>query len=67
MIGAGILGLVLGAALSSNHSSSYAQPGYYGEGYAQPGDYGDSYSSRCTTYSRWDPRWGRYVEESRCY
>lgn len=63
-IGAGILGLALGAAIASHHD--YDRP-YYG-GYAYgPGYYGNGYAASCRSYWRWSPYYGRYVLAERCY
>ena len=51
-VGAGLLGLGIGAALAS--------PYYYG-----PGPYG--WYGGCGTQLRWDPYVGRYVPVSVCY
>jgi hypothetical protein len=52
VIGAGILGLALGAALSSSHPAPhYVAPAYYG----------------CGSHWRWDGYAGRYVLVSNCY
>lgn len=58
-IGAGLLGLAVGASLAQPH---YAYgPGYY----AGPGYYG--YPGECRAHYRWDPYAGRYVPIERCY
>ena len=59
MLGAGILGLAVGAAIASPHYG-YA-PGYY----AGPAYYG--YYGGCRTHWRWDPYYRRYVPLERCY
>lgn len=65
-IGAGILGVAVGASLAQPHyapAPAYYAPGY-GPGpayYAGPAYYG------CRTHWRWDPYWGRYVRAERCY
>jgi hypothetical protein len=58
-IGAGILGVAIGASLA--HPYYGPPPGYY----AGPGYYG--YANGCRAYWRWSPRWGRYVRAARCY
>jgi hypothetical protein len=58
-IGAGILGIAVGASLA--HPYYGPPPGYY----AGPGYYG--YANGCHAYWRWSPRWGRYVRVARCY
>jgi hypothetical protein len=60
-IGAGILGLALGAAIASHHD--YDRPYYAGYAYG-PG-YG--YAQSCRSYWQWSPRWGRDVQVERCY
>lgn len=58
-IGAGILGVAVGASLAHPYygppPGAYAGPGYYG------------YYNGCRAYWRWSPRWGRYVRVDRCY
>jgi hypothetical protein len=58
-IGAGLLGLAVGASLArpayGPPPGAYAGPGYYG------------YYNGCHTYWRWSPRWGRYVRANSCY
>ncbi len=58
-IGAGILGVAIGASLA--HPYYGAPPAYY----AGPGYYG--YYEGCRSHWRWSPRWGRYVRVERCY
>jgi len=58
-IGAGVLGVAIGASLA--HPAYGPPPAYY----AGPGYY--SYYNGCRAYWRWSPRWGRYVREERCY
>ena len=58
-IGAGILGVAVGASLA--HPYYGPPPGYY----AGPGYYG--YANGCRAYWRWSPHWGRYVRVARCY
>ena len=58
-LGAGILGVAIGASLANPYYGP--PPGYY----AGPGYWG--YNDGCRTYWRWDPRWGRYVRVERCY
>jgi hypothetical protein len=54
-VGAGILGLAVGAAIA-DHPRAYATPAYgYGYGYAPCGGL------------RWDPYLGRYVRADDCY
>jgi len=63
-IGAGILGLAIGASLA--HPAYGPGPYAYGPGpyYTGPG-YGYGYG--CRSFWRWSPRWGRYVRVERCY
>ena len=58
-IGAGILGLAIGASLAH---PAYG-PGPY---YAGPA-YGYGYGYGCRSFWHWSPRWGRYVRVERCY
>lgn len=63
VLGAGILGLAVGAAIAGDHHRYYAAPPpayYYGPSYY-------SYYGGCHTSWRWDPYWRRYVEVERCY
>jgi hypothetical protein len=70
-IGAGIIGLGIGAAIASGNR------GYYGGGYYDRGYYGRGYDSgyyapryryrhRCTTVREYDPYWGRWVRVRYC-
>ena len=65
-LGAGILGLGLGAAIASSNRGYYRDP-YYG-GYN--GYYGDPYYDygyrRCVVRRQWDPYWGRWVRVRYC-
>lgn len=74
-IGAGILGLAVGAAIASSHHDydyRYERP-YYGYGYGPRYyryDYGPGYYDHreiCRSYWHWSPRWGRYVRVTHCY
>jgi hypothetical protein len=73
LVGAGILGLAVGAAIAGHrdHHRSYDGPApvYYRAPppayYNGPDYYG--YADECRVYYRWDPYWGRYVEIERCY
>jgi hypothetical protein len=58
-IGAGLLGLAVGASLA--HPAYAYGPGYY----AGPGYYG--YPGPCRVHYRWDPYAGRDVPIERCY
>jgi hypothetical protein len=67
VLGAGILGLAVGAALASPRY--YAPPRYY---YAPPPAYYVEpayayYGPTCRVHYRWDGYWGRYVAVERCY
>jgi hypothetical protein len=63
-IGAGLLGLGVGAAIASSNR------GYYDRGYYDQGYYGDpsgyDYGYRCTVRRHWDPYWGRWVRVRYC-
>jgi len=59
VIGAGILGVAIGASLAHPY---YGPPPAY---YAGPGYY--AYADGCRAYWRWSPRFGRYVRDERCY
>jgi hypothetical protein len=61
IVGAGILGLAVGAAVAGPHYYGYPPPGYY----AGPAYYG--YYGGCHSHWRWDPYVGRYVLVNRCY
>jgi hypothetical protein len=78
-IGAGILGLGIGAAIASSNNGYYNRGyyndpyyggygyngyGYDGYGYA-PGYYG-GYARHCTTRRQWDPYYGRWVRVRYC-
>lgn len=54
-VGAGLLGLAVGAAIADHPRYAYG-PGYYGPGY-----YG------CPTAVRWNPYWGGYQRVRACY
>ena len=64
VLGAGVLGLALGAAIAGRpYHSYYSAPPpayYYGPSYY-------SYSGGCHSDWRWDPYIGRYVLVERCY
>jgi hypothetical protein len=78
-IGAGILGLGIGAAIASSnrgyygYSSGYYDP-YYGGGYGYAPSYGgyygqgyyDGYRRHCVTRRQWDPYYGRWVRVRYC-
>ena len=57
-IGAGLAGLVVGAAIADHPHYGYGYPGPY---YA-PGYYGG-----CRSVVRWDPYWGGYQRVRACY
>jgi hypothetical protein len=76
---AGILGLGVGAAIASDHPhyhrGYYAPPppppppapvAYYAPPPPPPA-YAYDYVQRCRVVDRWDPYWGRYVRDRRCY
>jgi hypothetical protein len=60
-IGAGILGLAIGASLA--HPAYGPGPYYGGPAYG----YGYGYGYGCRSFWHWSPRWGRYVRVERCY
>jgi hypothetical protein len=63
VLGAGILGLAVGAAIAGDNHRYYAAPPpayYYGPSYY-------SYYGGCHTSWRWDPYYRHYVEVNRCY
>ncbi len=60
-IGAGLLGLAVGASLAEPHYAYGPPPGYY----AGPAYYG--YAADCRVQYRWDGYAGRYVPVQRCY
>jgi hypothetical protein len=64
VLGAGILGLAVGAAVAGNHGY-YGGYGYAPGYYAGPAYYG--YAGGCRTHWRWDPYYGRYIPVERCY
>ena len=59
-IGAGILGLGLGAAIASSNRGYYGPSYYYGDPY-----YGYGYRG-CVVRRHWDPYWGRWVRVRYC-
>ena len=70
LIGAGLLGLVVGAAIaSSDRHERPAEPVYYREPppayYNGPYYYG--YVGECRVHYQWDSYYRRYVEIERCY
>ncbi|MEO8115036.1 MAG: hypothetical protein ABI655_11680 [Phenylobacterium sp.] len=61
-IAAGVLGLALGAAITSNRSNSYGPYGpYYDRGYSARGYYEPSYRVCESRRWEWDPYIGRRV------
>jgi hypothetical protein len=59
-IGAGLLGVAIGASLAHPYYAPppvayYDGPGYWG------------YYGGCRSYWRWSPRWGHYVRVTSCY
>ena len=67
-IGAGIIGLGIGAALSNRSRGSYYDDGYYGRGYYNRGYYSRSryYGRRCVTRYEYDPYYDDYVRVRNC-
>lgn len=71
-VGAGLLGLAVGASLAGG-PGYYAPPAYYGPPpgyYAGPGYYGGpgyGYYGGCRVHYRWNPYAGRYFPVQRCY
>ena len=72
-IGAGLLGLGVGAAISSDHPHYvvYAPPppGYYAPPPPPPGYYAPRrvYYGGCATGYHWSHYWHQYVPDRRCY
>lgn len=64
-IGAGILGVAVGASLAQPHYAP--EPVYYGPPPAYYAGPGPGYYDACRAHWRWDPYWGRYVRVERCY
>ncbi len=78
-IGAGLLGLGVGAAIASDHPHHY----YYDDGYyappppsppvayyappPPPPTYAYETVQRCRVVDRWDGYYGRYVQTRRCW
>ena len=59
-VGAGLVGLAVGATLAADHPS-------YGYGYGYPAPYyGPGYYG-CRTHLRWNPTWGGYQRVRACY
>jgi hypothetical protein len=54
-LGAGLLGLAVGAALTEGYRPSYYAPGYYAP------------VPRCRVEMRWNPNWGGYDRVRVCY
>ncbi|MBA3896517.1 MAG: hypothetical protein H0X36_05160 [Sphingomonadaceae bacterium] len=70
-IGAGVLGLAVGAAIASDHRGGYYNDGYYDRGYGYDGYYGYNrpyyrYRERCWTDRVYDDYRGRWVRIERC-
>jgi hypothetical protein len=71
LIGVGILGFAIGAAIASSdrHPAPPPEPVYYREPppayYNGPYYYG--YAGECRVHYRWDSYYRRYVEIERCY
>lgn len=60
-VGAGLLGLAVGAALVDHPHQAYGYGPYYAPAYYGPGEYG------CRTVMRWNPYWGDYQPARACY
>jgi hypothetical protein len=78
-IGAGLLGLGVGAAIASDHPHYYrgyytppppppppAPVAYYAPP-APPPSYGYDYVQRCRVVDHWDGYYGRYVQTRHCW
>jgi hypothetical protein len=74
-IGAGIIGLGIGAAIASGNNGYYGRGyygnGYYGRGYGYDRGYGYGYGygygrRHCVTRREFDPYWGRWVRVRYC-
>jgi hypothetical protein len=68
ILGAGLLGLGVGAAISSPNRGYYDN-GYYGGGYYRSGyvaPYRGYYGRRCVTRWEYDPYYGDYVRVRYC-
>jgi hypothetical protein len=67
-VGAGLLGLAVGASLAGPHYYGPG-PGYYGPAYGPAYGYGPAYRyyGGCRVHYRWDPYAGRNVPVERCY
>jgi hypothetical protein len=69
-IGAGLVGLGIGAAIASSNRGYYDR-GYYGDPY-DSGYYGDPYYGNgygyrhCVSRRQWDPYYGRWVRVRYC-
>jgi hypothetical protein len=61
-VGAGLIGLALGAALTNGYGYGYGPPAYYAPGYY----YGPPLP-RCRVEMRWNPVWGGYDRVRVCY
>jgi hypothetical protein len=59
-VGAGLVGLAVGAAIADHPHYAYG-PGYYAPGYYGSGYYG------CRSAVRWNPYWGDYQRVRACY
>ena len=72
LVGAGLLGLAAGVALT-DRPRYYGAPAYYGRPYARgyyaPAYYGRGYGygEACRTVFRWDPYVGHRVPVQRCW
>ena len=69
-IGAGIVGLGVGAAIASSNRSRYYGNGYYNNGYYDRGYYNDGYYrrgyARCAPHWVWDDYSGRWFRVRGC-
>jgi len=76
-IGAGLLGLGIGAAIASDHPHYY-DDGYYAPPppppppapvtyYAPPPSYAYETVQHCRVVNHWDGYYGRYVQTRRCW
>ena len=63
-VGAGILGLAIGASIADHPRYAYPGP-YHGPGYYGPAYYGSGYG--CRPVVRWNPYLGGYQRVRACY
>lgn len=66
-VAAGIAGLIIGSALASGSNSRtyYDNRGYYAPRYGY--SYYEPRYRRCRTVTSWDPYYGGYVRQTRCW